>query len=362
MGSPVRIPGVSLPHAETTPPTIRPRIPNYLTASSIRASMLFVTPSAQRENLSRRWIVDRRQVDCMRRFNRFYTRQLGLLNKGYLSSNRTLTDVRVLYELASKKNVTATEIAAELQIDVAYLSRILARFERQGLVKRTVSRTDARERHLTLTAKGVAAFEPLDRSAAQQVTYMLAPLSDSQRITLVSAMQHVEGLLGCKSAAPSRHTLRALQIGDIGWIIHRQALLYAQEYGWNIGYEALVAEILAGFVKDFDPRKSAAWIAESSGAVVGSVFLMPSSPSVAKLRLLYVEPTARGVGLGRRLVEECIAGARTRGYQTLTLWTNSVLVAARKIYDAVGFKLCGEERHHSFGKDLVGQTWELTLW
>jgi DNA-binding MarR family transcriptional regulator/N-acetylglutamate synthase-like GNAT family acetyltransferase len=323
--------------------------------------MPFMTPSAQRENASGRRIVDRRQVDSMRRFNRFYTRQLGLLNQGYLSSNRTLSEVRVLYELARKKNVTATKIAGELQIDVAYLSRILARFERQGLVKRTVSRTDARERHLTLTAKGVSAFEPLDRSAAQQVTQMLAPLSNSQRITLVSAMQHVERLLGYKSTAPSRYTLRALQIGDIGWIIHRQALLYAQEYGWDISYEALVAEILAGFGKDFDQSKSAAWIAESSGAVVGSVFLMPSSAGVAKLRLLYVEPSARGMGLGRRLVEECIAGARTRGYQSLTLWTNNVLVGARRIYEAVGFKLCKEECHHSFGKDLVGQTWELTL-
>ena len=320
-----------------------------------------MTPSGQRELAPKRRIVDRRQVDSMRRFNRFYTRQLGLLDKGYLSSNRTLTEVRVLYEVANKRNATATEVAEELQLDVAYLSRILAKFERQGLVKRTVSRADARERHLTLTAKGISAFEPLDRSAAQQVTQMLAPLSESQRIILASAMQQVEGLLGCKSSAPGRYTLRALQIGDVGWIIHRQALLYAQEYGWDISYEALIAEILAEFVKDYDQRKSAAWIAESSGAVVGSVFLMPSSTSIAKLRLLYVEPSARGIGLGRRLVEECVAGARTRGYQTVTLWTNSVLVAARRIYEAVGFKLCKEEGHHSFGKDLVGQTWELTL-
>ncbi len=315
----------------------------------------------QQENVARRRIVERRHVDCVRHFNRFYTRQLGLLDKGYLSSNWTLTEVRVLYELAQKRNVTAAEIAEELQLDVAYLSRILVRFERQRLVRRTVSRTDARQRHLALTAKGLSAFAPLDRCAAQQVTEMLTPLSDPERITLLSAMQHVEGLLGHKSSAPAGYTLRALQVGDVGWITHRQALLYAQEYGWDISYEALVAEILAGFVRDFDPRRSAASIAESCGAVVGSVFLMPAAASVAKLRLLYVEPAARGMGLGRSLVEECIAGARARGYRTLTLWTNSVLVAARRIYEAVGFKLCKEERHHSFGKDLVGQTWELTL-
>ena len=321
-----------------------------------------MAPSAvQQENVAKHRIVDRRHVDSVRCFNRFYTRQLGLLDRRYLNTRWTLTEVRVMYELARRRNVTAAEIAEELQLDVGYLSRILARFERQRLVKRTVSRTDAQQRHLALTTKGLSAFEPLDRSAARQVTEMLTPLSSSERHTLVSAMLHMLGLLGRKSPGPISYTLRALQIGDIGWIIHRQALLYAQEYGWDISYEALVAEILAGFVKDFDQSKSGAWVAQSSGTVLGSVFLMPDARSVAKLRLLYVEPSARGMGLGRRLVEECIAGARTRGYRTLTLWTNSVLIAARRIYEAVGFKLCKEERHHSFGKDLIGQTWELTL-
>ena len=320
-----------------------------------------MAPAAIRQDTARRRPVDSRQVAAVRHFNRFYTRQLGLLDKGYLSSAWTLTEARVLYELARGRNVTAAEVAGELQIDVAYLSRILARFERQRLVRRTVSRTDARRRHLKLTAKGLAAFEPLDRSSGQRVKEMLAPLTDPERVTLVSAMQHVERLLGRRPAAPGACTLRALQVGDIGWIVHRQALLYAQEYGWDISYEALVAEILAGFVKDFDQGKSAAWIAESSGVVVGSVFLMSAAANVGKLRLLYVEPAARGVGLGRRLVEECIAGARARGYRTLTLWTNSVLVAARRIYEAAGFELCKEEPHHSFGKNLLGQTWELTL-
>jgi len=317
--------------------------------------------AVQQTSAAKRGVVDAVCVDSVRQFNRFYTRQLGLLDKGYLGSNWTLTEVRVLYELAHKKNVTAAQIAEELHLDVAYLSRILAEFEKRRLLKRAVSTTDARQRHLTLTARGIEAFGPLDRSAAQQITAMLAPLSESERSTLVSAMRQVQGLLEREPAKPSSYTLRGLEVGDIGWIIHRQGLLYAQEYGWDVSYEALVAEILAGFVGDFDPSRSGAWIAENSGARVGSVFLMPAATGVAKLRLLYVEPSARGIGLGRRLVEECIAGARARGYRTLTLWTNSVLISARRIYQAVGFKLRKEERHRSFGKNLVGQTWELKL-
>jgi DNA-binding MarR family transcriptional regulator/GNAT superfamily N-acetyltransferase len=323
--------------------------------------VVMATAAMHRKKAPRRTGVDQLQLDAVRHFNRFYTRQLGLLDKGYLSSDWTLTEVRVLYELAHRRNLTAAEIAEELQLDVAYLSRILAGFERQGLVKRTISTTDARQRNLTLTVKGRAVFEPLDRSAAQQVSEMLAPLSESERITLLSAMRQVQGLLARKAAPARNYTLRALQVGDIGWIIHRQGLLYAQEYGWDISYESLVAEILAGFVKDFDPARSAAWIAESSGAVLGSVFLMPAAAQVAKLRLLYVEPSARGMGLGRRLVEECIGGARARGYRTLTLWTNSVLVSARRIYAAVGFRLCKEERQRLFGKELISQTWEMAL-
>ena len=322
-----------------------------------------MTPRAlQPKNVARPTSPDRLRVDSVRQFNRFYTRQLGLLDQGYLSSGWTLTEARVLYELARRKDLTAAEIAAELQLDVAYLSRILANFEKKGLVNRTVSRADARQRHLVLTAKGRAVFQPLDRSAAQQVTAMLAPLPESSRDHLVAAMHQVQALLGRKPAAEAGYTLRTLASGDIGWITHRQGLLYAKEYGWDTSYEALVAEILAEFVRDFDPSKSAAWIAESSGAVLGSVFLMPAAAAgVAKLRLLYVEPAARGRGLGRKLVEECILGARARGYRTLTLWTNSVLVSARRIYEDLGFRLCKEEHHHSFGKDLVGQTWELTL-
>ncbi|HUN76023.1 MAG TPA: bifunctional helix-turn-helix transcriptional regulator/GNAT family N-acetyltransferase [Steroidobacteraceae bacterium] len=318
----------------------------------------------QKKQAAKRTAIDPPLIDAVRQFNRFYTRQLGLLEKGYLSSRWTLTEARVLYEIARKPNLTAAEIAADLHLDVAYLSRMLATFERQRLLRRTVSKTDARQRHLALTAKGIAAFQPLNQAAADQVTHMLAPLAASQRTTLLSAMHRVEELLDGRPQLSSPFTLRALQVGDIGWITHRQGLLYAQEYGWDVSYEALVAEILAAFIKDFHPDRSAAWIAETSGlvpGVVGSVFLVPAAASVAKLRLLYVEPSMRGMGLGRRLVDECIAGARARGYRTLTLWTNSVLISARRIYEAVGFQLRAEERHHSFGKDLVGQTWERTL-
>ena len=322
-----------------------------------------MTPRAlQQKHVARPTSAEGLQVDSVRQFNRFYTRQIGLLDKGYLSTAWTLTEARVLYELARGKDVTAAEIADELQLDMGYLSRILASFEKKGLVNRTVSRADARQRNLALTAKGRAVFQPLDRSAAHQVTDMLAPLPESARAQLLSAMHQVQALLGRKPPAESSYTLRALQVGDIGWITHRQGLLYASEYGWDVSYEALVAEILGEFVRGFDESRSAAWIAEGSGAVLGSVFLMPSSATgVGRLRLLYVEPAARGMGLGRKLVEECILGARERRYRTLTLWTNSVLVAARRIYEALGFRLCKEERHHSFGKDLIGQTWELTL-
>ncbi len=316
---------------------------------------------AARLESPRRTPVERVQVDAVRHFNRFYTRQLGLLDQGYLRSRWILSEVRVLYELAHRPKVTAAEIAAELHLDVAYLSRILAGFEKQGLVKRTVSRADARQRILSLTAKGRAAFQPLDRLAAEQVTHMLAPLPGADRMALVSAMRQVQRLLERPAAAADEVILRGLRVGDIGWITHRQGLLYAQEYGWDISYEALAAQILSDFVRDFDPDRSAAWIAEAAGTPVGSVFLMPAASETAKLRLLYVEPAARGMGLGLRLVEECIAGARERGYRTLTLWTNSVLIAARRIYEGVGFTLRKEERHHSFGKDLLGQTWELNL-
>ena len=284
-----------------------------------------------------------------------------MLGKDFLGSQWTLTEGRVLYELAMRDAVTAREIAHELRLDEAYLSRILAKFQRARLLTRKAAPSDARQQLITLTRAGRAAFQPLDRAASRQIARMLAPLAPVNRELLVGAMGQMQGLLQPRGAVPDRVSIRALRTGDIGWIIHRQGILYAEEYGWTIAYEALVAEILAAFVQNYDPRREGAWIAELNGQIVGSVFLVRASDRVAKLRLLYVEPAARGLGIGTRLVSECIQGARAHGYRLLTLWTNDVLVAARRIYEAAGFRLTSEERHRSFGKDLVGQMWELPL-
>jgi len=306
---------------------------------------------------------DEAVIEVIRGFNRFYTRQLGLLNDGYQGSRFTLTEVRVLYELASRDGCTATEIAQELCLDLGYLSRLLGKFERLRFLIRKRSAVDARQYILRLSKAGQAAFAPLDRAARAQVAAMIAELGTEHRRQLLTSMQGIQRLIQpppIRTEAGS-YTLRPFRIGDLGWIAHRQGILYAEEYGWDGSYEALVAEILAGFVKSFDPANENGWIAERAGLVVGSVFLVRASDRLAKLRLLYVEPSARGLGLGRRLVHECVAFARAKGYRTLTLWTNDVLVSARRIYETAGFTLTKEERHHSFGKDLVGQTWDLAL-
>jgi DNA-binding MarR family transcriptional regulator/GNAT superfamily N-acetyltransferase len=301
-----------------------------------------------------------RAADAIRDFNRFYTRQIGLLDQGFLGSPFTLTEVRVLYELAHRDHATATEIARELSLDPGYLSRLLKKLERQGHLDRGRDATDGRQRPLRLTRTGRRVFDGLDRESARQISAMIAPLVPGQVSELVGSMQAVRRLL--QAGAPeSAYSLRPLQIGDIGWITHRQGLLYAQEHGWDVSYEGLVAEILGGFVRNFDPARENAWVAERQGAIAGSVFLVRESATVAKLRLLYVEPGARGLGIGRHLVDACIDFAREKGYRTLRLWTNDVLLSARRIYQAAGFRLMKEERHHSFGKDLVGQTWELAL-
>src|SRR6267154_1495205 len=302
-------------------------------------------------------------IDIIRSFNRRYTRQLGLLDKGLLGSEFTLTEARVLYELANGEDSTATQIAGELGLDLGYMSRLIKKFGRRRYIKRKRSTVDARQSRLQLTERGRAVFDPLDRAARLQIAEMIDPMTPEQRSVLLSAMQSVQRLLeaGSKESAREPYTIRPLKVGDIGWITHRQGILYSQEYGWDATYEALVAEILAGFVKNFDSAMERGWVAERAGGIIGSVFLVRASADVAKLRLLYVEPTARGLGLGRRLVQECIGFARTKGYKTLTLWTNDVLVSARRIYQGAGFQLTKEERHHSFGKDLVGQTWDLAL-
>lgn len=297
---------------------------------------------------------------AIRAFNRFYTRQIGLLEQGFLGSQFTLTEVRILYELAHRDSPTATEIARELSLDPGYLSRLLHKLERQGHLDRGRDAEDGRQRPLRLTKTGRRVFEGLDRASGEQIAAMIAPLEPGQMGELVGSMQTVRRLLQPQTSEPA-YSLRPLRVGDIGWIIHRQGLLYAQEYGWDVTYESLVAEILGGFVKQFDPASENAWVAERSGAIVGSVFLVRDSAKIARLRLLYVEPSARGLGIGRHLVDVCVAFAREKGYRALRLWTNDVLVSARRIYQAAGFRLVKEERHHSFGKDLAGQTWELAL-
>ncbi|MEE1657762.1 bifunctional helix-turn-helix transcriptional regulator/GNAT family N-acetyltransferase [Microvirga sp. CF3062] len=300
------------------------------------------------------------RVEQVRQFNRFYTRHIGLLNEGLLDSEYSLTEVRILYELSNRGPMTASELGQELGLDPGYLSRILKKFDGRNLLQRSRSEDDRRQVFLSLTDAGRAAFEPLNQASADQIGTMLSRLSRTEQERLVQAMAVVERLIG---ASPPQvpYILRSHRVGDIGWIAHRQGLLYAEEYGWDQTFEALVAEIAAAFARNFDPERERCWIAERDSEIVGSVFLVRHTDEIAKLRLLYVEPSARGLGLGRRLVDECIAFAKAKGYRTLTLWTNDVLVAARGIYQATGFRLVKEEAHHYFGQDLVGQTWNLDL-
>jgi DNA-binding MarR family transcriptional regulator/GNAT superfamily N-acetyltransferase len=300
------------------------------------------------------------RIVAVRRFNRFYTRQIGVLGD-YLDSPFSLTETRVLYELAHRDGLTATTLAAELGLDAGYLSRILRRFEHRGLLQRTRSKADGRRAHLLLTARGRKAFAPLNRRSRDEVAALLGRLPAAQQERLVEALRTIEELLAAPAERTSPYVLRAHQPGDLGWVVHRHAVLYAEEFGWNEEFEALVARVVADFVKRYDPRRDRCWIAEKDGQPVGSVFCVRRSPRVAQLRLLLLEPSARGVGLGARLVDECVRFARRAGYRTLTLWTNSVLIAARRLYQAAGFRLVASEPHHSFGHDLVGETWELEL-
>lgn len=302
------------------------------------------------------------EIGALREFNRFYTRQMGLLDRGLLGSEWTLAEARVMYELARADSTTAAIIARDLGLDVGYLSRILGKLERHGLVERRRAKDDGRRQELALTATGKATFAPLDKAAKREVRELLAPLDEAARRALLDAAATIHRTLARDVENPFP-VVRELRVGDVGFIVHRQARLYAEEFGWNIEYEALIAEILGAFVRNFDPRRDASFIAERHGAIVGSVFLVrgDEASKTGKLRLLYVDANARGIGLGRHLVDRCVNAARERGYTKLTLWTNDVLVAARRIYQAAGFRLVKEERHRSFGKALVGQTWELAL-
>lgn len=301
-------------------------------------------------------------IAAVRRFNRFYTRQLGLLAESMLASPYSLSEARVLYELANRRDATASDLIRELGLDAGYLSRMLKRFEDQGLIRRAPAEDDARRAVITLTSKGEAAFAPLDRGSHEGVVAMLEKVAAPDRPRIVAATKTIARLLGEATPTPEPYILRGLETGDAGWITHRQAVLYAREYGWtDPRMEALVAEILTKFVRDFDAKHERAWIAERDGEVAGSVFISRASPEVAQLRLLYVEPSARGLGIGRRLVDECIRFSRAKGYKTLMLWTHDILVPAVRIYEAAGFKLIKEERHNEFGHDVNGQFWELGL-
>jgi DNA-binding MarR family transcriptional regulator/GNAT superfamily N-acetyltransferase len=301
------------------------------------------------------------RVGAVRRFNRFWTRRIGVLREGYLESSFSLAEVRVLYELARSEETTASELGKELGLDAGYLSRILRGFQGRGLISKKPSKTDGRRSLLRLTEEGQETFAPLDARSREDVGAMLGALSAAEQDRLIGAMRTVEELLGAQPEAKVPFLLRPHEPGDMGWVVHRHGILYAREYGWDERFEALVARIVADFVDNFDPAKERCWIAESDRAILGCVFIVKESDTVAKLRLLLVEPEARGLGLGTRLVEDCVRFARSRGYEKLTLWTNSVLDAARHIYEEKGFEIVEEEEHHSFGKYLVGQNWELKL-
>ena len=301
------------------------------------------------------------RIGAVRHFNRFFTRQIGVLREGLLHSPYSLTEARILFELAHRDNLTASDLCRELGLDAGYLSRILARLEQQGLVDRVRSENDGRQRLLRLTPAGENAFTLLDQRSHDEVSEMLNDLSEKDQQRLLKAMHTIESVLdkGFKFSEP--FILRPHEPGDMGWVTHRHGVLYAQEYGWDERFEALVAQIVADFINNYNPARERCWIAEMGGEIIGSVFVVQASETVAKLRLLLVEPKARGLGLGTRLVKECIRFARRSGYQKLMLWTNSVLLEARHIYQKLGFTLVAQEEHHSFGHDLIGETWELAL-
>ncbi len=300
------------------------------------------------------------RIAAVRAFNRFYTRQLGVLDQQLFKTPYSLSEARVLYELANREGLSAKQIGAELDLDPGYLSRIVQKFADEGLISRKPAPADRRQHHLKLTAKGNQAFAKLVRHSHDDVARMLRPLSDSEQRRLTAAMATIERLLD--STAPAEVAIfREPRPGDMGWIVQSQGAAYAREYGWDSSFEALVAEIVANFLKSYDASRERCWITEIDSMPVGSVMLVRGDDEVAKLRLLMVEPTARGQGLGRRLVGECVKFARACGYRKITLWTQSILIAAREIYQEAGFLRVASEPHRSFGQNLIGETWEMKL-
>jgi len=301
------------------------------------------------------------EVAAVRAFNRFYTRKLGVLDQQLLKSPFSLSEARVLYELAHRQDPSAKEIGAELGLDAGYLSRIVQNFDEGGLISREPLPSDRRQYRLAMTAKGRQTFAKLDRSMHDEVAAMLATLPHDGKARLIGAMAEIERLLGESGGLPSPATLREPRPGDMGWVVQSHGALYAREYGFDSSFEGLVAEIAARFLSSFDASRERCWIADIEGTQVGSIFLVRQSDDVAKLRLLLVDPAGRGQRLGHRLVGECIGFAKACGYHRITLWTQSILLAARGIYQQAGFKLVATEPHRSFGRDLVGETWELEL-
>ncbi|HWB52274.1 MAG TPA: bifunctional helix-turn-helix transcriptional regulator/GNAT family N-acetyltransferase [Stellaceae bacterium] len=302
-----------------------------------------------------------RRIAAVRRFNRFYTQKLGVLAEGFLDTPFSLTEARVLHALAHHDGATAAWLCRELDLDAGYLSRILRDFERQELITRHQSRQDGRQTLISLTAAGRAAFEPLDRASHEAVGGLLRPLADADQDRLIGAMRTISLLIGDAPERRPAFILRAHRPGDMGWVTARHGALYHEEYGLNHKMEAYVAEVVAKFLREFDPAREHCWIAEQEGAPIGSVFLVRESDAVARLRLLIVEPKSRGLGVGRALVEECVRFARQAHYAEIVLWTHSILTAARRIYASVGFEIIETETHDEFGPELVGETWRLRL-
>jgi DNA-binding MarR family transcriptional regulator/N-acetylglutamate synthase-like GNAT family acetyltransferase len=301
------------------------------------------------------------RIAAVRAFNRFYTRQIGLLQESLYQSQFSLTEGRVLYELANRDTITASELGQALGLDAGYLSRMLSGFERRGFLQKEKSVADGRQSLLRLTEKGRKVFTPLDRTSHDEVAVLLQKSGSAEQERLIAAMEAIQGILGERSESKQAYTLRQHRPGDIGWVIHRHGVLYSQERGYDEQFEALVAEIAANFIQNFDAKRERCWIAEKDGERVGCVFLVKKSKTVAKLRMLLVEPSARGLGLGKRLAEECIRFAREAGYKKITLWTQSDLDAARGIYKNAGFRLVQKKKHHSFGQALVAEIWDLKL-
>jgi DNA-binding MarR family transcriptional regulator/GNAT superfamily N-acetyltransferase len=297
----------------------------------------------------------------MRRFNRFYTKRIGLLNQGLLKTKFPLTQARIIFELAQHEQSTASDLTSELGIDPGYLSRILSSFEQDGLIQKMRSKSDSRQSLLRLSAKGRKSFSILDDRSRQELKALLQSLSSEDQHRLLNAMHMIEDVLGAEPKLTAPYLLRSHRPGDIGWMTHRHGLLYAQEYCFDETFEALVAEILARFIQSHDPKRERIWIAERDWEQIGSVMIVDAGNQVAQLRLLLVEPKARGKGIGKRLIDECIDFSKRNGYQKIKLWTQNILMEARHLYSKAGFELVEEKTHTSFGHDLISEIWELPL-